>query len=45
MFEHRRHVVAVIGQLRRGRVDLDDADDAEEQEHHPDDLVAFENVV
>jgi hypothetical protein len=36
--------MALIGQSAGGREDFNDTDHAKEEEHHPDDLVAFEDI-
>ena len=42
MTEHRSIVAAAFkGQCAGGTVNLDDADNAEEEEHHPDDAIAL----
>ena len=46
MLHHRCKIASTfVGQLRRSRIDLDDADDAKEEEDHPDDLIALEDIV
>jgi hypothetical protein len=45
MIGYRTHVVlTLIRQSAGSREDLHDTDHAEEEEHHPDDLVALEEI-
>ena len=45
MLQHRSKVASsLIRQLRRGGIHLYNADDAQEEEHHPYHLVPFKQV-
>ena len=46
VLHHGRQIASsLIRQLRRSRIHLDHADDAQEEKDHPDDLVALENII
>ena len=46
VLHHGRQITSsLVRQLRRSRIHLDNADDAQEEKDHPDDLVALENII